>query len=118
MKISFWEFISVAGGERGMEESEREEKRDNKRDWRQEMRDERWESDNKDNKKGLRLVSIMLFYDRCVVRPPPPFASTPLLLAVYLIWAYYEFNPFLVFVGYLNNCLHKSLAPEEERSRS
>lgn len=38
----------------------------------------------------------------------------PLLSIVYLIWAYYEFNPF-VFVGYLNNCLHKSLARRSHR---
>lgn len=52
MKISFWEFISVAGGEREMEESEREEKRDNKRDWRQEMRDGR--ATTRTTQKGVK----------------------------------------------------------------
>lgn len=97
MKISFWEFISVAGGDKqwdgekvkGSERVEKGEgqgrakKKDNKR---QAMRVESREfaRDNKDNKKGLRLVSIMLFYDRCEVlalpftslHAPPPLQAT------------------------------------------
>lgn len=64
----------------------------------------------------------MLFYDRCEVLSTTPLCPShnsampcpPLLSIVYLIWAYYEFNPF-VFVGYLNNCLHKSLARRSHR---